>query len=521
MAYIINETYGSLYFSGDMSVYSIEPDGSVLFRRSASITDKTLLIAAATPTYETRRPVIQPISHANRGYAYLVSGNPDPQLPSEEIQWKDKSNNAPFRKKVLSRAIVMSDYSVGRIKISFKNGSQRSGPTNTTTTSTSLIEFINPDIIHKVGRLTYYFKRVAANRYVDVKVNPIWFRRGRFNVTDTSPKPDWDLTPDLIVESLRDFQYDKGIVTSALADANRGQMDILTTIVEIPETISSVISGFNAVANLSKAAKNREFSISQGYKNRKRFLQRVFDEDMERLQRLRGSARSRAERRTVERHIQLRRRTHRRALEDTLSEFNTALANIWMNFRYNISTTIYAIEDAMDLLANLFTEFVSSRDKDVKRLLFPVPDGWTVSAEYEEIHRVLVKRRYDASGSTSTQLARHSSANIAQTLWEATSRSFVIDWFLNVGDLLIALLGLNLSEDQKSCYSVKAPLSFSCQRTSDGATVVIEGLVYFRKVINPADYVGLCWEPNITFFRQVDAIAMLWPTVRKALIRSK
>lgn len=524
MSYILDKTYGLPYYgaTSDLTTMRLDANGMPYYSRPATLQEKQVVLDAVLPTVETRRPVIVNIDNwGNNGYAFIYYGVPEPQLPPEEKTFKTKSSNAPFRKRSLEKAILMSDYSVGQLKVSYKNGAIETGPTNTREVYLRIQGFANPTITVVNGSFTYYLLQVGENRYVDIAVNSFAIRRGRFGVTDVSPKPSWPYSITEIIDNFKNYEIDSGIVTSALASANKGEMDILTSIVEIPETISSVISGFKLVAKASKAAKNKEFSVSQAFEKRKKFLKRVFDEDMAKLARLHGNARSKREKRIIEKQKQLRQRTFRKAMDDSLNELTTALASIWMNFRYNIMTNVYMIQDAFELLAKLFTEFVSSREKTTVNSSFPTPEGWTVSTEVEELHRVLVKSRYDASGTTSQQLARHASANLAQTLWELTSRSFVIDWFLNIGDLLIALLGLDLSEERKTCYSVKIPLSMKFIHKQNNAEVVLQGQLYYREVINPVDHIGLRWEPNVTFFRQIDALAMLWPSIRKLLRNSK
>lgn len=137
------------------------------------------------------------------------------------------------------------------------------------------------------------------------------------------------------------------------------------------------------------------------------------------------------------------------------------------------------------------------------------------------IHRCFIKTRFDINGSLPERLMRHGSANLAVTLFETVSRSFVLDWFVNMGDFLSACFGLNLGLERKALYSTKLTFNVKTKHES-GSELIIYGSCYKRKVIDPYDYIGLAWNPTITLFRAIDSVAMLWPTIRKLLfVRGK
>lgn len=192
-----------------------------------------------------------------------------------------------------------------------------------------------------------------------------------------------------------------------------------------------------------------------------------------------------------------------------------------MWFRYSLSPNLYLVDDALDALNALHAVFDTSREKTVETITFPSVESWSVKTDLRRTHRCMVKRKYVLDTVAPRNWGQVMSANLATTAWELVARSFVVDWFVNVGDFLTAAMPTDLDYlDQVATYSYK-DTGFVTFTNSVGGVVEYHVEAYERAVLNPYDNIGLTFEPAINFFRSVDAVAMLWPTVRNEMLRKK
>lgn len=157
--------------------------------------------------------------------------------------------------------------------------------------------------------------------------------------------------------------------------------------------------------------------------------------------------------------------TRRRALRMTpkalLRSTDKALQAIgrkWMAYRYAVMPLVYSYKDISSLLNEkdtLFRTFRSKRDVS-PRALGPSPNqaGFRIEKNTSGncTVRTTVKMGYTAASISS---ASRVSFNPFVTAWELTTLSFVVDWFLNVGDFIVAHTAVDLSSTSGYCTSVK------------------------------------------------------------------
>lgn len=184
---------------------------------------------------------------------------------------------------------------------------------------------------------------------------------------------------------------------------------------------------------------------------------------------------------------------------------------------------VYAVDDALELLGALYNEYDSSREKDKFEHTIIPPTGFksVTSESWILTHKCLVKSRYAVNQNMTQRLLSHGSANFMQTLWELGTRTFVVDWFLNIGDFLIALLGVDNSEQRMTSYShhIDQKLAFVHEETD--ARVYVTTNCYNRSIINPYDCITISVSNNLNLFRMIDSVAMLWPSIKRLLSSSK
>lgn len=287
---------------------------------------------------------------------------------------------------------------------------------------------------------------------------------------------------DDVVKSivLPTFEYDDGMITSVLADANQGYWDLLTEMAELPETIRWAYDLIGQATAATKAARNKE--------------------------------------------IVLRKKYERKLM--TAVQLASAIASVWMQYRYAIKPLAYSLNDIQDVLLNYYHLFRTSRDFRDRSENWKT--GITTRASLNNLYsevtvsecklRAYIKRSYDAS-STLADLLRNYSINPVTTAWELVPLSFVADWFVNVGDFLAAWTGPNVHVHQASSISLKSVGKVTLYNEQNPDQKIVATVKYYdRRGLNPVEHIALKFDPYIDWKRSLDALALLWGSQRSLLV---
>lgn len=486
--------------------------------RPLTSSEMEMVIARARSDFELLNDVYGKADDAYLGYKVIEweSGVP-PSLPTLTLNDRVRVKNAHFSKRAGTGEIVMAPYSVDNISVEFQYGKlmldKRSPRHQSVVIPRSFLS--DPWATIDLG-----------GNWQTANLGAMSFSMTSWLYTEELKSPlelGWNHTPRSIRMLLQSYYtVENPLVTSALAGANKGQMDMLTFLAELPETVKSVLEGFRLVAKLAKDAKNKEFSLTSKSKQRRKALDDQLATKLAAINERRAGADAHR-RRILDNHARKVRRHYLRETDRLLREFNDGLASIWMNFRYNIMPNVYAVDDALELLGALYNEYESSRERDKFEHTIVPPDGFksVTSESWILRHKCLVKSRYAINQNMTQRLLSHGSANFMQTLWELGTRTFVIDWFLNIGDFLIALLGVDTSEQRMTSYShhIDQKLAFVHEETD--ARVYVTTNCYNRSIINPYDCITISVSNNLNLFRMIDSVAMLWPSIKRLLSSSR
>lgn len=308
--------------------------------------------------------------------------------------------------------------------------------------------------------------RLGMTCQIRVEMDKIYFRDARFLYLE-------DLYPGL-KEAIASFvkkispqyevNFDRGLSTSVICEANAGAWDIATEVAEaLRETIPSII---DACAHI------------------------------------------------IRKYLEVRKKI-KTLRKNSISEgsLKADIASLWLNFRYGIGPLAYSIQDGLAYLEYQQQRYQTYRDGVTKTYNFEHDD---LVGSVKVTHRCVVRDLFDPA-----LLGRYNTSglkiNFYDTAWQLLPASFIIDWVLNVGDVLTTLVSPDGLKDRKWMYSVRCndTLVITSPRLPGGSVVVdIDCYTASTSVREP---VGLQFNPNMNPKRWLDALAIFWGGVKKPL----
>lgn len=274
---------------------------------------------------------------------------------------------------------------------------------------------------------------------------------------------------------------DGAMVMACLAGANRGTVDALTAMAEFPETIRSLLDLVKSSLHIYKDARVKSFRLyNKGKANS-------------------GIPQSQA------------------TLAKNSKELADAIADVWLNYRYNIMPNVLLIEDIVKTLNLNLKEFIRFREtqnKSVDDYPTTVVDGWTPNPSLNVTERVMIKRLLDLT-SEFPKLKHLVLTNVAVTGYELIPFSFVFDWFVNLGDAIAAFAVYPHFRAEGSTYSWKYRGSIDFSHKPSNANVNFDVRIYKCDVINPKSVSCLAFNPDLSGDRTKDAVALTWSVFKK------
>lgn len=280
-----------------------------------------------------------------------------------------------------------------------------------------------------------------------------------------SSKRELDLDCSAIASKvLQSLEVSQGLVTSTRAAANSGVYDLLTELAELPETVKYIYSVIKEILTLFKSTRKEVLKLAS------------------------------------------KRRWETEAQKT--AQTATAIASLWMQFRYAIMPLVYSANDALELLSIVHNPYHTTRDGESAKTTI---SHFGEDVEVDVVHRCFIKRRYGARGTTTSDFLKF---DVAATAWELVPLSFVVDWAFNVGDFLSALGTPEAVQQEAAQYSWKTTQSLSL-KTPTGSTLSVALELYEARPINPGDHIGLNLDLFMNLKRTLDALALSWLLFKK------
>lgn len=433
------------------------PDGSrnvYVNTQGVSQEDSGAVYEYALSLFSPRFTIEKVNTATNRalGYRYVVSTTdagpdayPDSKVFSVEPEKTSFESALSFKKKQLAGLIVASDYQKGKAVIKFTRGNAEELKGE-------------PFIGSWDGQIEGMLGKKIGSRWIESEAITVKLIYQEMTIIEGAHPYQMGFPVDL--HPLETYQIDSGVVTSALASAESGIYDLLTEIVELPSTLKYLSE---VVQKGAKALKN-------------------YDDELSRLKKLMKKGGKIAEKAAK------------------------TVASLWLQYRYVLMPILYSIEDVKSLLKGYKRVFAKYREKSKENIELPVGD-WDTTTFGSKTKRCWIKRSFSPEDLVDMLLGTLGLNPIA-TAWELVTLSFVVDWFINIGDVLTAATGSKLYTQQVAAYSEKDEGTSVFVRDNFTGRVEIDFLHYKRQIIEPRDHIGLQLQVDMNWKRWLDAIAL-------------
>lgn len=287
-------------------------------------------------------------------------------------------------------------------------------------------------------------------------------------------------------------------VTTTLADANRGTVDMLTSIAEMPEFLRSALQGCRTIVRMYGEARRKEFRLINKAKTLRLELARMQSganfEDIKELEELRKK---------------------QRTILKQIEEITSAVADVWLNWRLNIYPTAKTIEDSLDTLEKLDTKFLRFRDRFDGPFKPPTFEGWTTHGDFSVTKRCFIKRGAQA-GEIFSQLF---TSDLTSTAWQLIPFSFIIDRYVDIGTWIVSLTPRNSKVTEGATYSWKYGGTVTYVHDLSGATITVDLSYYKRVVIDPNSMSCIPIPDSRSWAQSMDHLALAWNILVKNTLR--
>lgn len=493
------------------------PDDAVILPEAAAVA----MVHMENGTFDARRTVIS-TSGNQSGYSQLVSGDPKPPpVLTDKVEVKVPAVNENYLARLRAGEIIVNKYTVAAISCEVYPGKKTLSSALQGTTYLLAANFPYSSVRERGSKGRLFCTVPGYERFYirkDIGILRIAIYRKTLEWASL-PAP---MTANQFYGEMRDrLAIDPALVTETLAEANQKSLDLLTALAEGPQTVAGVLKGLVTVKRLVTDFRSKNITLSKAF--RLKYDEIIIDHKRRvgLIEKQIASAKSLKRRRQLQNRLLQVHIAHGKRIEKTIAEANSALADIWLSFRYAIMPNVYLLDDILESQNAALSAYSTVRSRSTYNDVSPPQHtGWVATINIDKTDRAVCKRRYAPNSSFSRSIGSTLSFNPIVTIWELIPLSFVIDWFVNVGDYLAAVTGFDFFMQEGFTYSQKYSGSVEYVSTN-GVRAIYSIDSYDRVVINPNDYLGLCVDPEINLKRAIDSVALSWAPIRRILLSTK
>ncbi|UHM27557.1 MAG: maturation protein [Sanya levivirus 4] len=406
-------------------------------------------------------------------YDVQIMGTPRPVAQAKTLQVIAKSgqnNNPGWNVSKRSGDIIVSEFEVASARLQYSRGRDNVRTFETFSRSWSsyasnLFPRRNPSLFETQFQGDWYRSAGVVGRY-----EYIGFDEGEDPYESGWSDEDYRAN---LAERLKLAGPIDGIIAKTFASANRGTIDALTAVAELPETVAELYRAVRVCLSMYKDARNKAFRIYNKAK---------------------GNSNS-------------------ATIRKNMKEAADAVANVWMTYRYSIMPNVYLIEDIIKTLETNASDYIRYRETGTFKLPSVNLNGFTGESDINVVNRCFIKRLLDVSGSL-PEITKLMTTNIVITGWELTPLSFVADWFVNIGDLL-ATYTINpriAHEGSTISWRFEGSEKFTHENHS---MVTSEVTGYIRRLTNRSDAFCISFNSDLSVKQKLDSLALGWGALKK------
>lgn len=340
-------------------------------------------------------------STSDRSYtASVPTGVTRNSAPDEFRKWKwPETDKSSFSKIKKSGAIKFSSYSVGEERVQNIIG------------KVTAESYANA---YPWAATSYDGKLYASDSKIVKLVNPYFIQGDLLSFGSMFPTApyyhyDYDHT-----DENSEIESVKGAVVSSM----NSEYDFLTEMAELKETLGYLLSILNKVRHPLKSFKDAKTALDK------------------------------------------------KDWKGKSVDYHDAVTSLWMQYRYAIMPLVYSAQDIKSVIEHRSDLYRTEREKSTLDLNINLKGDSDVLHFYDKVEgqsivRAVGKARYGSD--VNLRLIDSIGTNFATTAWELIPFSFVVDWFVNIGDFLSSHLSswASLAEERHFVWSVKREYSIS------------------------------------------------------------
>ena len=456
----------------------------------------------------------------NTVFSGYMSGDDPGSQPEDVIQRQEyifRSNNKPFKRRVAAGEIVASSYEKGHIQVR-KRAGLVFGNNVSSQFQWITMGVCNTDLgFVKSGNRYYY----TPNRFIESGTAIASVQRYTMFASAAWVFPQF-YTPSQLYQTILGKPKNGELVTETWAENNSKALDLATELAEMPKTLSSILDGFSLLVDLVKSIKKRQIHLSKVHELT---LNKLGVDYITRKRQLDSKYRRLIDNAKSVRRIETLNQRHRRAVKKLDNwvkkqrkianhDYSQKAATLWLRFRYELSPMLYLVEDAANVLAYSYLTFATSRKRRGDSAEMGIPINWGVKEQLITVP--FDDRCWIKSSVGEPKTSNGFKFNLFATAWELLTLSFVVDWFLNIGDVISAFTG---GWDPKSaaCYSRQIRTTQTLEGKSPGSWVIVDINLYKRSIIDPRLESCLVSRFDLNWFRSLDALSLAWGRNRKLI----